>query len=159
MIDWILLIFAILLLIVGILGCILPVIPGPPLSFGGILLLHFTRFGDFTFEFLVLMGFLAIAVTVLDFIVPVWGTKKLGGSKYGIWGATIGLVIGIFIFPPIGIIIGPFFGALFGELLRDNNLNKAFVAALGSFVGFLLGTGMKLIVSIVITYYFIKEFF
>jgi len=159
MIDWILLVFAIILLIVGILGCILPVIPGPPLSFGGILLLHYTRFGDFTFEFLALMGFLALAVTILDYIVPVWGTKKLGGSKYGIWGATIGLVIGIFIFPPIGIIIGPFFGALFGELIRDNNLNKAFIAALGSLVGFLLGTGMKLIVSFVITYYFIKEFF
>ena len=159
MIDWILLIFAILLIIVGIIGCVIPVIPGPPISFGGILLLHYTKFGDFTFEFLVLMGFLAFAVTILDYIVPVWGTKKLGGSRYGIWGAAIGLVIGIFFFPPIGIIIGPFAGALFGELIRENDLNKALKAALGSLVGFILGIGMKLFVSFLITFYFIKEFF
>lgn len=159
MIDWILLGLAIILIIVGILGCVLPIIPGPPISFGGILVLHYTRFGDFTFEFLVLMGFLALGVTILDYIVPVWGTKKLGGSKYGIWGATIGLVLGIFFFPPIGIIIGPFLGALVGELIKENNSNKAFKAALGSLVGFLLGIGMKLVVSFVITYYFIKEFF
>lgn len=157
MVDWLLIAFAIILLLLGFLGCILPILPGPPLSFGGLLILHFTDFGEFSFEFLLFMGFLAIAVTVLDYIVPIWGTKKLGGSKYGIWGATIGLVIGLFFFPPIGIIIGPFFGALFGELLRDNNLNKAFIAALGSLVGFLLGIGMKLFVSGVITYHFIKE--
>ena len=157
MVDWLLIAFAIILLLLGFLGCILPILPGPPLSFGGLLILHFTDFGEFSFEFLLFMGFLAIGVTVLDYIVPIWGTKKLGGSKYGIWGATIGLVVGLFFFPPIGIIIGPFFGALFGELLRDNNLNKAFIAALGSLVGFLLGIGMKLFVSGVITYHFIKE--
>ena len=159
MIDWILLIFAILLIIIGIIGCIVPVLPGPPISFGGILLLHYTKFGDFTFEFLVLIGFLAFAVTVLDYIVPVWGTKKLGGSKYGIWGAALGLLLGIFFFPPIGIIIGPFIGALAGELIRDNDFNKAVKAALGSLVGFILGIGMKLFVSFLITIYFIKEFF
>jgi uncharacterized protein len=159
MLDWILLIFAIALIIIGLIGCVVPVLPGPPISFGGILLLHYTKFGDFTFEFLTIMAFLAIGVTVLDYIVPVWGTKKLGGSRYGIWGATIGLVLGIFFFPPIGIIIGPFLGALVGELIKENNSNKAFKAALGSLVGFLLGIGMKLIVSFVITYYFIKEFF
>lgn len=159
MLDWILLIFAIALIIIGIIGCVLPVIPGPPISFGGILVFHYTKFADFSFEFLAVMGFLAIGVTILDYIVPVWGTKKLGGSRYGIWGATIGLVLGIFLFPPFGIIIGPFLGALVGELIKENDGNKAFKAALGSLVGFLLGIGMKLIVSLVITYYFIKEFF
>lgn len=158
MVDWILLGIAILLIIVGILGCILPVIPGPPISFGGILILHYTRFGDFTFNQLVILGILAIGVTVLDYIVPIWGTKKLGGSKYGVWGAAIGLVIGLF-FGPVGIILGPFLGALVGELIKENDSNRAFKAALGSFVGFLLGIGMKLAVSLVITWYFIAEFF
>ncbi|MCK4661253.1 MAG: DUF456 domain-containing protein [Bacteroidales bacterium] len=157
--DWILLVLSIVLIIIGLIGCVLPVIPGPPISYIGLLILHYTDFADFTFEFLVFFAALTVLVTILDYVVPIWGTKKLGGSRYGIWGATIGLVLGIFFFPPIGIILGPFFGALFGELIRDNNLNKAFVAALGSLVGFLLGIGMKLIVSGIITYYFVVELF
>ncbi|UCG29064.1 MAG: DUF456 domain-containing protein [Bacteroidales bacterium] len=157
--DWFLLILAIVLIIIGLIGCVLPVIPGPPLSFIGLLLLHFTRFGTFSSGFLLLMAFVAIVITVLDYIVPLWGTKKFGGSKAGIWGATIGLVIGIFFLPPIGIIIGPLVGAVIAESLKGKDFNKSLKAGFGSLVGFALGIGLKLATSGVITYYFFQELF
>jgi len=108
MLEWVLIILAGILMVVGILGCILPIIPGPPISFIGLLIMHFTKFGEFTFEFLILMAALAIGITILDYVVPIMGTKKMGGTKYGVWGAGIGLILGLF-FMPIGIILGPFF--------------------------------------------------
>ncbi|MCK4346693.1 MAG: DUF456 domain-containing protein [Bacteroidales bacterium] len=159
MLDYFLLVFGIIFIIIGLLGCILPIIPGPPISFIGLLLLHFTKFGDFTFSFLVIMGFLALAVTIIDYIVPVWGTKKFGGSKAGIWGATIGLVLGIFFFPPIGIILGPLTGAIIAESITGKEFNKSFIAGLGSLFGFLMGVVIKLIASFVMTYYFVVELF
>lgn len=159
MFDWFLLILAIVLILVGLIGCVLPVIPGPPLSYVGLLLLHFTRFGEFGFTFLLLMAFVAIAITILDYIVPLWGTKKFGGSKAGIWGAAIGLVIGIFFLPPIGIIIGPFVGAVIAESLKGKEFTKSLKAGFGSLIGFALGIGLKLATSGVITYYFFQELF
>ena len=157
--DYLLLSLGIILIILGLLGCILPVIPGPPLSFAGILLGHFTRWGQIKTEWLVLMVIAAAVATALDYILPIWATKKFGGSKRGVWGATIGLVVGIFFFPPIGIIIGPFLGAFLGEFTSTENKNNALKSAIGSFIGFLLGTGLKFAVSGVITYYFITELF
>jgi uncharacterized protein YqgC (DUF456 family) len=147
------------MIILGILGCILPVLPGPPLSFLAILILHFTRWGDIETNLLIIFALAAIAATVFDYILPVWATKKFGGSKRGVWGATIGLVVGIFFFPPIGIIIGPFVGAFIGELSAKNTNQAALKSALGSFIGFLLGTGLKFAVSGVITYQFVVELF
>ena len=145
------------LMIVGVIGCVLPVIPGPPLSFVGLLLLHFSRFADFSNEFLFLWAAIAIVVTLLDYIVPIWGTKKFGGSKRGMWGAAIGLVIGIFFLPPIGIIVGPFAGAVIGELTTGKDKRQSFKAGLGSVLGLMLGVGLKLISSVVMTWYFVKE--
>ena len=159
MLDWFLLILALVLILIGLIGCILPVIPGPPLSYIGLLLLHFTRFGDFGFTFLVVMATVAIVVTILDYIVPVWGTKKFGGSKAGIWGATIGLVLGIFVLPPIGIIIGPLVGAIIAESIKGKDFNKSLKAGFGSLVGFAMGIGLKLATSGVMTWYFFKELF
>lgn len=159
MLDYFLLVFAIIMIIVGLLGCILPIIPGPPLSFIGILLLHFTRFGDYSFSFLLIMGLVALVVTILDYIVPVWGTKKFGGSKAGIWGATIGLVLGIFVLPPIGIILGPLVGAIIAESLKGKDFSKSLRAGFGSLVGFALGIGLKIAASGVMTWYFFKELF
>ena len=105
------------------------------------------------------MGIAAAVVTVLDYVFPVWATKKFGGSKRGVWGATIGLVVGIFFFPPIGIIVGPFVGAFIGEYTSPENKSNALKSAIGSFIGFLLGTGLKFAVSGVITYYFVVELF
>jgi len=155
--DYILLGIGIFMIIIGLLGCILPVIPGPPLSFVGLLMLHFTDFGEFSTNFLLLMAFIAIFVTILDYIVPIWGTKRFGGSKAGVWGSTIGLILGIFFFPPIGIILGPLVGAIIGESINGAEFKDSLRAGLGSLLGFLLGTGIKLISSGLMTYYFFKE--
>ncbi len=157
--DYFLLIVASVLIITGLIGCILPILPGPPLSFAGLLLLYFTKFGQFDSSILIWTGIFALVVTILDLVLPIWTTKKLGGTKRGVWGATIGLILGTFIFPPIGIIAGPFFGALIGEMTSNEKNGKALQSAIGSFLGFLLGTGLKLTVSGVITYYFVVESF
>ena len=159
MLDYIWVVLGIILILVGLVGCIIPVLPGPPLSFLGLLFLQFSRFGDFSATFLLVMAFVAVAVTVLDYIVPVWGTKKTGGSKAGIWGATLGMLIGIFFFPPLGIIVGPLVGAVVGEAIRGASLNQSFRAGLGSLLGFMLGVGLKLIASMIMTFYFFKELF
>jgi uncharacterized protein len=159
MLDYILLTLGILSIIIGLLGCVLPVIPGPPVSFIGLLLLQFTRWGDFTLSFLFIMGALALVVTILDYIVPVWGTKKWGGSKAGVWGASIGLILGLFFFPPIGIIIGPLIGAIIAESLKGSSSQQSFRAGLGALFGFFLGIGLKLIASGIMTFYFFKELF
>ena len=155
--DYLLLALGIFLVILGIIGCVLPVIPGPPISFGAILVLHFSKFGNFPMATLVIYGILALAVTILDYIVPVWGTKKFGGTKAGMWGSTIGLIFGLFFLPFIGIIIGPFVGAVIGESIAGQKFGPSLKAGFGSFLGFLMGVGMKLAVSIAIALSFIKE--
>jgi uncharacterized protein YqgC (DUF456 family) len=157
MTDYVLAAIGGIMMIVGILGCILPVLPGPPLSYAGLLLLHFTKYADFSATFLITWGCVVIIVSVLDYVVPIWGTKKFGGSKSGMWGAGIGLVVGIFFLPPMGIIIGPFAGAIIGEALTGKNTSDSFRAGLGSFLGLLVGVGIKLASSIIMTFYFVKE--
>jgi uncharacterized protein YqgC (DUF456 family) len=154
--DYLLLIFGILLIILGIIGCLVPVLPGPPLSFLGIIFLNFSRFADFTTSALVTLGAIAVAVSILDYIVPVWGTRKFGGSKYGTRGATVGLIIGLFL-GPLGIIFGAFIGAFAGEMIFKDDINYALKASMGSLLGFLTGIGLKLAASLIMTYYFIKE--
>ena len=154
--DYILLIFAIILMILGIIGCLVPVLPGPPLSYLGLILLHCTRFADFSTTILITLGVIAVVVSILDYIVPVWGTKKFGGSKYGTRGATVGLIIGLFL-GPLGIIVGPFIGAVIGELIFKDDMKYALKAGFGSLLGFLTGIGLKLAASFVMTFYFVKE--
>lgn len=156
--DILLYIVALVVILVGIVGCIIPAVPGPPISFLGVLIVHWTASEQFTNDFLWLWGLLVVAVTALDYIVPIWGTKKFGGSKYGTWGSMIGLIIGLF-FGPIGIIIGPFLGAFIGELIYGRDQKDAFRSGLGSFIGFLFGTGLKLMVSGFLTYYYFKSMF
>ena len=155
--DYVLIVLGILLMISGILGCVLPVIPGPPLSYLGILLLHFTERVQFSSRFLVIWASITVVVYALDYIIPAWGTKKFGGSKRGVWGSMIGLVTGLFFFPPFGIIIGPFLGAIIGELTSGKDSGTALKSGFGSFVGFLAGTLLKLITSGMMTWYFFKE--
>ncbi len=161
MADGLFLAAGILLILLGIAGCILPVIPGPPLSFFGMLLLRFTHFveplrQDRYDHLLWVLGTLAVVVTILDYLVPVWGTKRFGGSKAGTWGAAAGVIIGLF-FAPVGLIIGPFAGAVIGEILGGKDRKSSFRAGFGSFLGVLTGVVLKLIVSTVITWYFVKE--
>ncbi|OQB30732.1 MAG: hypothetical protein BWY08_00956 [Bacteroidetes bacterium ADurb.Bin174] len=150
--ETLLIILAFILIILGILGSILPILPGVPISYVGILLLHFTEKVQFTTQFLIFWLVMVILVQVLDYLVPIWGTKKFGGSKRGIWGCAIGMVVGLF-FGPWGIILGPFFGAIVGELSSGKQTQSAIKAGFGSFIGFLLGVVSKLIVGGFLLYY------
>jgi len=157
-IDIFLLVLGFCFLIGGWLGCILPVMPGPPLSYIALLLLQFTRFADFSGKFLLITAAVMVIVTVIDFVLPVWGTRKWGGSRAGTVGAILGLLVGLF-FAPVGIILGPFAGAVLCELIAGRETNAALRSGFGSFVGFILGTVMKITVCAVFTYYYMKEFF
>jgi uncharacterized protein YqgC (DUF456 family) len=97
-----------------------------------------------------------VVVTLLDYVVPIWGTKKFGGSKYGTRGATVGLFVGIFL-GPLGLILGPLIGAFIGEMIFRDDIAYAFKAGFGSLLGFLTGIGLKLAASLIMTFYFIKE--
>ena len=153
-------IFAIILGVLGIVGSIVPALPGPPLSWFGLLLMflrsHFYAAGDpFSSTALLIWLGITILVTVLDYIVPSWMTKISGGSKYAGWGATTGLVLGMFI-PPVGIILGTLLGAFLAELVfADKNGWESAKSALGAFMGFLCGTGIKLIASGMMMYYIV----
>jgi len=156
MADYLLLGAGIFAIVIGLVGCLVPVLPGPPLSYVGILLLHFSRFGNFSKSTLIILAAVAVVVTILDYIVPVWGTRKFGGTKYGMRGATVGLIIGLFL-GPAGIILGPFIGAFVGEMIFKDDPGYALKAGFGSLLGFLTGVGLKLAASFVITFYFVKE--
>lgn len=155
--DYVLISLGVIFIISGILGCVLPVIPGPPLSYIGLLFLHFTERYQFSSRFLIIWAAITIVVYALDYLIPAWGTKKFGGSKRGVWGSIIGLVVGLFFFPPFGIIIGPFLGAVIGELTAGKDSGAALKSGFGSFIGFLAGTLLKLITSGMMTWYFFKE--
>lgn len=144
------------LMIVGIIGSVAPVLPGPPLNYIGLLLLQLLETAPFSTRFLIIFAVLTILVTALDYLIPIYGTKRFGASKYGIWGSTIGLILGIFIFPPFGIIIGPFAGAFIGEMVSGKEVNAALKSGFGSFLGFLTGTFMKFALSVVMTFYFVS---
>jgi len=150
-------IISVILGIVGLVGCILPVLPGPPLSWVGLLLLYLTGPEGMTLGFLLFWLAVAIVVTVLDYIVPSWVTKKAGGSKAAARGTLVGMLIGIIFFPPWGMIAGAFLGALLSEIIiNGNDLDRSLKPAFGSFLGFLLSTGLKLTASGVMMFYIIK---
>ena len=154
--DILLVIFAFCFLIGGLVGCIIPLIPGPPLSYIALLLLQATRFAGFSVEFLLITAVITVLVTVVDYVLPVWGTRKWGGSRAGTVGALFGVLIGLF-FLPVGIIVGPFAGAVAGELIAGRDKDAALRSGFGSFVGFIMGVAMKLTICIVFTFYCIKE--
>lgn len=146
------------LMALAIAGCFLPLLPGPPLAYLSLLALHFTQAVQFSTNFLLLWAVVVIIVTVLDHFIPIWGTKKFGGTKAGMWGAGIGLVLGAVFIPPLGIIGGTLLGALIGELaVNPNDLNKALQSALGALIGFVLGIALKLSVTLVMAFYLVKE--
>lgn len=155
--DYFLIITGVLFALTGILGCFLPFLPGPPLNYIALLLLHFTSNHQFTTKFLVIWAIVSAIVVLIDYLIPIWGTKKFGGSKQGVWGSVMGLMAGLFIFPPFGIIIFPFAGAVVGELIAGKDTGSALKAGFGSFVGFLTGTILKLIVSGMMTWYFFSK--
>lgn len=151
-------ILALLFIVVGVLGSILPALPGPPICYVGMLLVHWST-GAFDSNTLLTWGVIVVIVTILDNLLPIWFTKKFGGSKRAAWGATIGVIAGLFL-GPVGILLGPFLGALIGELSLDSkDSTRAFRAAFGSFAAFITGVGLKLICCIAIAVPIVKSFF
>jgi len=146
--DILLISIGFLLMLVGILGSILPVLPGVPISWLGLLMIYLAPSIPFDWVFLTITFILAALLYLLDYIIPAIGTKRFGGSRYGMIGATLGLLAGFF-FPPFGFIIGPFIGAFFGELLYTKTRHNALRAAFGSFVGFLASVFMKLMATFI----------
>ncbi|WP_026703428.1 DUF456 domain-containing protein [Flavobacterium soli] len=148
--DTLLLVLGFVCMIIGILGSFLPVLPGPPISWVGLLLLYFTEAVEMNYWVLGITLFVAVFVAILDYVIPAKGTKRFGGSSYGVWGTNIGLIVGILAPIPFGFIIGPFVGAFVGELIYNSKDHKrALKAATGSFIGFLASTFMKFVVCMI----------
>ncbi len=148
--DTLFVVFGLFLMIAGIIGSFMPVIPGPPLSWLGFLILSFTTV-PISWWFLGGTLVIALGVVGLDYLIPAIGTKKFGGSRAGMIGSVIGLLVA-FIFPVLGflgIILWPFVGALVGELINKADKKAAAKAAFGSFVGFLTGTFLKFMITII----------
>ncbi len=155
--DIFLIIVGFIFIIVGIAGSILPVLPGPPLAWVGLLFLYLTKVIPMDYWVLGIALTLAIIITILDYVIPAVGTKKFGGTKYGMWGTTIGLIIGLLIPIPLGFLIGSIVGAFVGELIYDSrDTPRATKAAIGSFVGFISATFLKLVVTLGFLIWFIK---
>lgn len=165
--DYLLFVLAIVVLIIGLIGDIIPGIPGTPVSYLALLLIHWTDKVSYSSQFLMITGLICVVITVLDYVVPVWGTKKFGGTKAGSRGSTIGLIISILVLPMLGIVIGPFgiigllggpfVGAYVGEKIGGTPDNRAWRSAFGSFIGFLTGTLMKIAYTLVIGFFVVKD--
>ena len=143
--------------LVGIAGCVLPILPGPVLIFLGLLVLALLK--DFssplTPTLMIVMAILTVIVTIGDYMIPLWGAKKYGTSKWGIWGSVAGMAIGL-LFSPFGMLLGAVIGAVAVEWLVQKEKGKAFKAGWGVIVGSLLGAVLKLGVSGMMVYYFIR---
>ena len=157
MLETIAIIIGSIFVFLGIAGCVLPILPGPALSFLGLLLLALLKqfSPPLTPTLIMIMAFLALGVTVGDYVIPLWGAKRYGATKWGIWGSVIGMAIGIF-FSPLGMLLGAFIGAVTVEWLVQKERGKALKAGWGVFIGSLAGTALKLGVSGMMAYYFIR---
>ena len=154
--EWLWISLGIILVVVGIVGSLLPLLPGPPVAYVGLLIQQFREPAPFTTQFLLIWAGIVVVSLILDYLIPIWGTKKFGGTKYGVWGCTIGFLLAFWM-GPLGIIIGPFLGAFVGEMIAGQDSRKSFKAALGSFVGFLMGSFLKLVICFFMLYYVIKS--
>ena len=152
-------IFAIVAGLIGILGSILPGLPGPPISWIGLLLLYVWGPEEMSTSTLVIWGIVTVIVTIIDYWIPMYFTKVTGGSKHAERGSMIGMIVGIFL-TPIGMILGAFLGALIAEMTwAKKDLGPALKVAVGSFIGFMLGTGIKIIVSVLMLWKIIVNCF
>lgn len=145
--DILLSIIGLILIIGGIIGSFIPILPGPITSWFGLLFLYLTEAIPMSYTMLGITLILALTIFILDYFIPAMGAKRFGGSRYGVIGTTVGLLVGIFFFPPFGIIIGPFLGALTGELLYGTKSNLAVKAAFGSLLGLLSSVFIKFVVA------------
>lgn len=155
--DILWIILAALLILIGAVGVIAPILPGLPMSWGGLLILKFLpSTGDnISWTTIIVLGVVMLLITILDNILPIWGTKKMGGNRQVVWGATVGLLVGFFL-GPWGIILGPFIGAFIGAVASGNRLKNATKQASGAFVGYLVGLLLKLVSAGFIIFFFIR---
>ena len=155
--DIFLVLIGLVCMIIGILGSLLPVLPGPTASWLGIFLLYCTKAVPMNYWILGVTLLITVVLSVLDYVIPAKGTKHFGGSKYGIWGTNIGLIVGLLAPIPFGFLIGPFIGALAGELIfNPKDHNRAFKAATGSLLGFLASTFIQFLACIIFLGLFIS---
>ena len=148
--DSLLLLFGFVCIIVGIFGSFMPVLPGLSSCWVGLLLLYLTKAVENNYWVLGITLLITVIITVLDYVIPAKGTKKFGGSSYGVWGTNIGLIVGILSPIPFGVIIGPFVGALIGELMYDSkNHQRALKAATGSLLGFLASSFINFLFCVI----------
>lgn len=162
--DIVLIVLWALLSIVGIIGSILPVLPGPLLAYVAFILLQLTSFHPFSRTFFIVWALIIMFLTILDYIIPARGTKKFGGTKRGVRGSNIGLVVSVIVLPIFGIVIwpfwllwligGPFLWAYLGEKYAGKQHNHALRSARGSFVGFVSWSLLKIVVSVIMAGYF-----
>ena len=157
MLETIAIVIGSIFVLVGIAGCVLPILPGPVLIFLGLLILALLKdfFPPLTPTLMIVMAFLTVIVTIGDYMIPLWGAKKYGTSKWGIWGSVAGMAIGL-LFSPFGMLLGAVIGAVAVEWLVQKEKGKAFKAGWGVIVGSLLGAVLKLGVSGMMVYYFIR---
>ncbi|MBO4985819.1 MAG: DUF456 domain-containing protein [Bacteroides sp.] len=153
--DIFLITLGILCLLVGLAGCVLPMLPGPPVAYAALILLELSSKGDFTTYQLCFWLFLVVAIQVMDYFIPMLGTKYSGGSAWGNRGCLAGTLIGL-LFLPWGIVLGPFLGAVIGEMLGGRNTHEALKAGFGSLLGFLLGTVAKCVLCSYFIWIFIE---
>lgn len=162
--DVFLIVMAFICLLLGIIGSVVPGLPGPPISWVGLLLAGFTPWVETTPLLPIVSGVIAVVITLFDYIVPSLTTRHMGGGKYGVWGCNIGLIISIFGLPfgptgLLGVILWPFIGALVGEYVHQQDLQSSVKAAFGAFLGFITGTLLKLAYCIIILAIVVTELF
>ncbi len=148
-----------ILAVVGIVGCIVPGLPGPPLNYIAVVLLDIAKPELYTSKFLLWFGLVVVIVYFLDYILPVLGAKIYNASKYGIWGSIIGMIIGIFFFPPFGMILGIIIGTITGELLAGKEHSEALKVGFVTFIASMTVIIIKLSLSLILTFYFLKGVF
>ncbi len=152
-------IIAILCALTGIAGSVLPVLPGPPVSYAALLILHFSGAAHYSTHFLIVAAVLTVAVTVIDYLLPPLIVRRFGGSEYASRGSLIGMIAGLFL-TPVGMILGSLIGAFIGEYAFARRRGpEALRAAVGSFIGFLAGTGIKLILTVYILFRVVRPLF
>ncbi|MFI3289015.1 MAG: DUF456 domain-containing protein [Rikenellaceae bacterium] len=147
--DIILCIVALLFAVIGLIGAVVPILPGPALSFVALLVNYFSPNPAVDTKWLLIWLVICIAVIIIDYLLPIYIVKRLGGSKSGTWGATIGMIVGFIAFPPLGVILCPLCGAVMGELMNDkSDTSRALKVGAGSFLAFAMGVGLKFITSL-----------
>jgi uncharacterized protein YqgC (DUF456 family) len=156
----VLILLGLLFALVGIAGSILPIIPGPPLSFLALLILSLAKnWEPFSSTFLIIMGCLMILLIILDYVLPAGAAKRYGASKLGVWGSIIGMFVGLFVFPPWGAFIGAIGGAITGELVAGKERKNALRAGWGAFLGNMAIIALKLAFSGAILFFYVKGIF